>query len=294
VKLSSTFLGVALLAVSAVAFHLWRELQEGREQTAALASKLQEPQYPTAASPTLTPTNSGSLADQSLQASTETKPSESPDNSAIVPKALDAEAIRTQLESPEGMALRKATMRRMQGDLYPDVDQALDLTTAEADELLKLLADQRLRGSTPVGNNPASPRDRETESRKAREAEEAELQALLGSKYPKWQEYKQIADAWRQRRDLRTALDAAGIPLTQTQDRALIGALSAAQRSINQNRSSDTPGNSMGQSGRYSPENRQRMLDAAAAYLSPQQLDGYQALLERKATTEQRLSRRPE
>jgi hypothetical protein len=82
-------------------------------------------------------------------------------------------------------------------------------------------------------------------------------------------------------------LVAADFPLTQTQDSALINALSAEQRSINQNRTS-TQGNSNGLwAARYTPENRQRLLDAAAPHLSPQQMDGYEGLLERKATMEQ-------
>jgi hypothetical protein len=134
---------------------------------------------------------------------------------------------------------------------------------------------------------PESAQDREARRRKTRETEDAELQALLGSKYVAWKDYQEILPAWVQRNDLRAVLDAAGVPVTEAQDDALINALSAEQRIINQTRTFTTQGNSNGFLAQYTPENRQRLVDAVAPYMSPQQLDGYKRLLERKAAQEQ-------
>jgi hypothetical protein len=272
-KVSSALLGIALTAVSGVAFHLWRDLEAGRQQVAVLSSKSQERQPPT-------PEQTSIVAGQPLQPSTESQPSERSDSSALIAEHREAlEAVLKQLASPEGKAASKSRMRLNQASAHPDVDQALGLTTEEADKLLDLLTMQRARSMETVVVQPESAQDSEARLRKQGETEEAELQTLLGSKYPKWQDYRENRYAWEQRSDLRTVLDAAGFPLTQTQEGALISALSAEQRSINQGNPKDF--------SQYTPENRQRLLDAAAPHLSPQQLDGYKGLLERNASREQ-------
>jgi hypothetical protein len=201
--------------------------------------------------------------------------------------AVTRRAASKYLESPEGKAAIRSRMLQNQASGNPDVDQALGLTTAEADKLFELLAMQRVRSMETVVVQPESARDREERLRKQRETEDAELQALLGRKYPTWQDYRENRYAWEQRSDLRMVLDGAGIPLTSTQEVAIINALSAEQRNINRNLYSAPEGN-LRDFSQYTPDNRQRLLDAVAPYLSPQQLDGYKGLLERHASREQR------
>ena len=283
-KVSSVLLGIALIAISGAAFHFWQELEEERQQNAVLASKSQERQFPTVASPIPTPAQTFTVAGQPLQASTASQLSGNPDRSALIAKTLDAAKMR--LASPEGMAFQRSRLRQSQESVYPDVDQALGLTTAEADELLDLLTEQRVRGMQTEAPGDESTQDREARNRKARETEDAEVQALLRSKYPRWQDYRENLHAWKQRSDLRKVLDAAGFPLTQTQNSALINVLTAEQRIINQTRTY-TLGQSNGLWGQYTPGNRQRLLDSVTPHLSPQQLDGYKGLLERNAASEQ-------
>jgi len=152
----------------------------------------------------------------------------------------------------------------------------LGLTTAEKDKLLDLLAMQRMRGSTTLAPEHISAQESEARQQREYDTKVAELQALLGSKYPKWQDYQETVTVRMEERNLRVALDAAGIPLAQTQEHALIDALVAEQRSINQ-----TARTSRGVTTLRTPEIRQRLLSAAIPYLSTQQLDEYQALLER-------------
>jgi hypothetical protein len=132
---------------------------------------------------------------------------------------------------------------------------------------------------TTLAPENESAQESEARQQKRRETDGAELQALLGGKYPKWQDYQETVTVRRQGRDLRVALDAAGIPLAQTQERALVDALVAELRSINQT----AQGNSSDIPVQLRPESRERLVSAAIPYLSSQQLDEYQALLERSA-----------
>jgi hypothetical protein len=288
-KVSPALLGIGLVAVSGLAFHFWQRLGEERQQIASLALMVPERQTPTAVSPIPTPEQTSIVAEPPVQASTESQLSANPDRSALLPKRIDI--AKMQMESPEGMVLRRSRMRLSQETVFPDVDQALALTKEGADKLLDLLTNQRMRSGSQSNNEPESPQDRAARQQKERETENAELQALLGSKYSKWQDYRENLSAWRQRSDLRIVLDAAGVPLTKTQDAALINVISAEQRTIKQTGASTTQGSSNRSFAEFTPENRQRLLDAAAPYLSPQQLDGYKGLLERKAAQEQMAQR---
>jgi hypothetical protein len=85
-------------------------------------------------------------------------------------------------------------------------------------------------------------------------------------------------------------LDAAGTPLTEAQGKSLIAALSTEHRHLSQlQRDAMAQGtfSTADMMNRHAPERRQRMLDAAAPHLSPQQLEGYRGMLERAAAQEE-------
>lgn len=269
-KASSAFVGIALVALSGVTFYLWRELEAGRQQIADLTSEAQERQSPTAASPVPIPAQTSTVADQPPQLVV------SPNESAS--KGLAASILR-QMQSPEGQARLRASMRGLVESSFPDLDQVLGLTTAENDKLIDLLTMQQLRGSSTLAPEHESAQEREARQQRGQETNGAELQALLGSKYPKWQDYQETVTIRLQGRDLRVVLESAGIALTQTQERTLIDALVAELRSINQT----AQRNSLGVPVQLRPESRERLLYAATPYLSMQQLDQYKALLERQA-----------
>jgi len=283
-KAISALMAIALVALGGVTFHLRRELEAGRQQVAILESKVQERQPPTAASPVTTPAQTSTVADQAPQRVT------SPDNR--VRGAPSFALLSAQIQSPEGQARFRSILRHNLESSLPDLDQVLDLTTAEKDKLLDLLATQQLRSATPRAPEQEHESAQESEERQQREYETkvAELQALLGSKYPKWQDYEDTVSVRVEERALRVALDAAGIPLAQTQEQTLIDALVEVQRGFNQ-----TDRTSRGVRVVRTPENCQLLLSAATPYLSVRQLDKYQAVLERRAAMyEASISRRPE
>lgn len=269
-KAFSAIMAMALVVLSGVTLHFWRELAAGRQQNASLTSKAQEREFATESSPVPTPAQSSTVSDQ---------PSEQVDSpDRVVPRGISPPSLSAQLQSPEGQArLRTAARQRLETSL-PDLDQVLNLTTAERKELLDLLATQQVRGLTTQTPEHESAQEREARQQSEYDTQVAELQALLGSKYPKWQDYRETVTVRMEGRELRTVLDAAGTPLSQSQERALINALVEEQSRINQ-----TVRTSRGVTISRAPENRQRLLSAASPYLSAQQLDEYQALLERRA-----------
>jgi hypothetical protein len=286
-KTISALMVIAIGVLGGINFHLWRELEAGRRQIAVLTSQAQERQAATAASPVPTPAptpaQTSTVADQASQQVA------SPDNSVRTGSSLDS--ILAQMQSPEGQARTRARMRPALELSLPDLDQVLGLTAAEKDKLLDLLTAQQVRGMTTLAPENESAQESEARQQKRQETDGAEQQALLGDKYPKWQDYQETVTVRRQGRDLHAALDAAGIPLTQTKERALVDALVAELRSINQTAQNKI----LGVPVQLRPESRERLLYAATPYLSMQQLDEYEALLERQAAMVEALtSLRPE
>jgi len=260
---------IALAALIGVNLHFQRELEAGRQQIGVLTSQAHESQAATVASPVKTPAQTSTVADQASQQVA------SPDNPVRQPPS--AASMLAQMQSPEGKARTKAWLRSMLENSLPDLDQVLGLTTAEKDELLDLLATQQTRGVTTLAPENESAQESEERYQRRYDTRVAELQALLGSKYPRWQDYEDTVSVRREVRDLRVALDAAGLALAQTQERALVDALVEVQRGFNLTDRTPT-----GVVARRTPKNIQLLLSAATPYLSMQQLDEYQALLERR------------
>ncbi len=284
-KIVAAILAVALLLVGSYAMRLLEEVKSGREQVAVLAAQLQQrraapvplPQVPAPAPlAAAARVNPAGNAPETTEVAVEPVPPEQ------APTLMDA--LRAQMSSPEGMARRRESNRQAIRSANPDVSEALGLAPEEAERFLELLVTQQERSFAIFENAreagaPASSAAAEFEEN--RRNDESELQALLGSRYPQWQDYQQTRGVWQQRRDLRAVLDAAGTPLADAQGRSLIAALAAEQRSISQTRSAAAQ-----PFAQYAPERRQRLLNAAAPHLSAQQLESYRQMLERAAMQE--------
>lgn len=176
----------------------------------------------------------------------------------------------------------------------PGIAEALGLTPEEKEKLLELLVEHQERSSAVFNEQnqvgaAISAQDRSAALQAQQITNDTELQALLGAKYPQWQDYKQTRQAWRDLEDLRVVSKAAGAPLTEAQSRSLVAALSAEQRNISEeSRIAANQGRPFNEIiGRHTPERHQRLLAAAAAHLSLQQLEGYRGMLERAAAQEQ-------
>jgi hypothetical protein len=88
-------------------------------------------------------------------------------------------------------------------------------------------------------------------------------------------------------KDLAAVLGSAGAPLSDAQSNSLIPALAAVEKRNTQERMAQ-PGQASLTAGmtRYSPEANQKLLDAAATHLTPQQLESYRQMLERQSSQE--------
>lgn len=297
-KILSVLLGVALVAVGGLAIHLSREVDAGRQQIAGLKAQMQEleariasqvaqpvPQLPAPVAAAALP------ATTAAEKAASSAPAAERASTTAVQEMLAT--MQAQRSSPEAMAQRRITGRILIEGTNPDVREALGLTSDEADKLFDLLVTHQERTSElyPLaGNSTMTPAERAAAVQARQRENEAELQAMLGSKYDQWKDYNETRAAWQQRRDLRAVLDAGGMPMTDAQSKSLIAALSAEQRSFTQQiRDAANQGRlpSSEIRARYSPERRQQYLDAAAPHLSPQQLEGYRGMLERAASQEQ-------
>lgn len=297
-KILSALLGIALVVVGGAAIHFSRQVEAGRRHVAALEAQLQERDARIASLSATPPAlSTDAVIATASQPTTPAAASAAP----AVARPESATAIQSLLStaqalssSPEAMARRRLTTRMLMESVNPDIGEALELTPAEADKLLELLATHQESTSAvfrdPVdGTNPASVAERSAAVQELQRANDAELQAMLGSKYSQWQDYNESRQAWQQRRDLRAVLDAGGIPMTDAQSKSLIVALAAEQRSITQqNRAAASQVRPTSEvMARYTPERRQQLLAAASAHLTPQQLEGYRGMLERSAQLEQ-------
>ena len=195
------------------------------------------------------------------------------------------------MSSPEAVARGLQLSRTLVEAGHPDISEALALSPDETDRLLDLLATHRESTRAVFNsedNGPSAVEERTVALRERQRVQEAELQAMLGSKYAQWQDYKETLPVWRQRQELRTVLEAAGAPLNDTQARSLIGALVVEQRSINQqSREVASPGKSTAEIfAQHTTERDERLLQAATPHLSPQQLKSYRNMLEGAASQE--------
>ena len=296
-KIIVSILSIALVGLGGGAIHLWRELESSHQQIADLQARLDAA---TAAAEALAvklppPVASAAIPDQpgtTEPPATRDAPASTPAPAPAIDESVAA--LREMIASPENRARTSKLMRAMLPTQYPDVGKVLGLSPEQVEQLFDLLARQQDEQSNLFRDRPEDPAAMQATAQKAlaqRQASEAELASMLGSKYPQWQQYQQELPTRRQVSDLGTALNAGGMPLSDAQSKPLIAALVVEQKRISQEAAATAQrgtGISAAMS-RYTPENNQRMLDAASAYLTPQQLQAYQQMLERQGNMERSL-----
>lgn len=248
-------LSVALLGAGTGAGHLWRQMGELRDRIASLQAQVQamEDRKPAVAS----------LQVQAAASSAATVPA------GAAPPPVAAEAKPVQQPSVMTRTMLRATLTQM----YPDLDQELGLQPDELDKFLDLLASQRLGGS--VGPDKSK-------------ADEQAIAAMLGNRYPQWQDYQQTLPGRVQVSQLRGQLAASGSALSNAQAQPLMAALNAEQKRIteeslkNPQPRTTSPQELLERELQRATENNHRMVEAATPYLNAQQLDSYRQMLERQ------------
>ncbi len=179
--------------------------------------------------------------------------------------ATASQQIANQVSAnPRVLERLRVRIREQLPAQHPDIEEVLSLSTKEVNKLFDVLAKQGMEAAG-AGAGTKSAADRA-------KANEAELATLLGKKYPQWQAYKAALPLRLQVRDLGAALIAADIPMSDKKIEPLIAALAAVQKQNGQT------------GGVFSPESNAKLTEAAAAYLSPEQIEVYRKILERHAS----------
>lgn len=272
-KTMTPVLGIMLFGMGMLAGLLWQGADPGDDQIGQVESMAEAPSVPRPSA--AMSSDVGSVGNMEA-------------NPAVVLNSLfpgmqrrDPAAESEWTSDPETAARGRQLWRAMFEIMYPDLRQALDLTPEEADRLLDLLAAHQVANRGLLYNDKSA-EERAAAIQQAQREQEPELQALLGIKYPQWQDYDETLPAWRLVRDLRASLDAAGMPLADAQAKPLVSALADVQRTYNQQVRSLVEAKSGKEAlDRQKAERNNRFLQVAASHLPPGQFENFRAVLER-------------
>jgi hypothetical protein len=319
---SSLSVGVIALVLATVALgstsaYLLRQLRSEREHSQSLQARIEQlekaravPQNPFAsiapmpepvvAEPEPEPTPPPALARQYPDA-TPRSGMESP----VVPVRSPRMGRQLLLQDPE---YRKAMIQQQKyamARLYPDLREALRLQPEEAEQLMELLAEQQtdtMANRPPFADarngppDPAQVQQWQEQMQRQQKERDAQIAQLLGdAKYQEWQSYQKTLGARMQIRELRVELAEAGIPLREGQIEPLVNSLAAEQQRRAQEAQNDRVQlNALGNAGsgnrvaflekqlERTAEYNRRLHDAAAPYLSSDQLRRFDEHLDRQ------------
>lgn len=266
----SRLLFAALLLIAGVVIYFSRDIRAGRDEPATSESLVQEQEVRNASMVADTPEMPAVPEFAAPQASDDWVTSDPPSTS--VPDQ----------PAPANPAGLRAVARTMTESVNPDIGEALGLTPGEADALLELLATHRenlVASAQSTWDLRERPEELAAAMNARMRAEEVELQALLGHRYSRWKDYDSLLrPAWQLRKGVRTALEAAGMPITDAQTTTLTSALEVEVRAFAEAGRSFSevvmPGTLQ-----LTTERRQKLVDAAAPHLTPLQLETFREVV---------------
>lgn len=295
-------LAVAVVGAGVLAVYLWQDLRAEREQNRQLAARAAEVTVPApaAALPPPLPVAPEPVAPATVAAvsAPETKPvpeaaSQPAAQPAQQPANANANPLAAMLANPGAKDMVRTMMRGMMEQMYPDLAEELGLTTAEAEQLMDLLAKHQGDLSADSldmlagGGDPAAMQQTQRKLLEQQRANEAEVAAMLGSRYPKWEEYQATATARQQVQQLGTVLGAAGKPLSEAQTLSLTTALAAEngrlmkeERDWSESGAAQNSSNMLAESLQRAAESQRRSVDVAAGHLDAEQLALYRRQVE--------------
>lgn len=293
-------LGAGVLVAGIVAGGLWQNLRAQRAHNRELAAEAarvepapavqvaqplpEAPEVPEAPAPAAAPVVA--------KAEPAAPPAAPP---AKAEPAANANPLAAMFDNPQGQEMVRTMMRTVMARMYPDLAEAMDFTPEEASRFLDLLAEQQgSLGTESIAmlgggmGDPAAMQETQRKLLAQQEANEAKLAAMLGSKYPRWEEYQSTAAARQQVNQISASLNAAGHPLSEAQSKALVAALATetAQAQRDEREWSRTGAlqskNMVAESVQRAGEAQMRMVDAAAPHLNAEQLALYRREVEQQ------------
>jgi len=288
---------------------MWNELRNERQVVAELRTQLAESSDQLAASRAA---QRGAIPQATVAASSTAPAAMQPDAPAAppVPAAQPAnadllrQAARTReqelMADPEYRNARIAQQRLMMGRNYPGLAEELGLSQKEADQLFNLLTENQMNMSNELSGrtssaaqDPAARAEIQRRLQELQRQQEDQVAALLGSRYPQWQAYRETQGSRQQAMQYATQLAQAGQPLTDVQQRGLTSVLIAEQKRLQleivpmaRSANAADPQTRLQleeQAMRMQEESRNRTLDSAAAHLSARQIASLRQQFETEA-----------
>jgi hypothetical protein len=220
-KLAATGLAVGVVAVGLAAAMQWRDLRGEQAQGAQLrerVSALEAAQLAAAGNPppaTLPVAGMPQPAPAAVPVASTAGPAPDPQPSASAASGAQPPTTMAQaLSDPRTLEMTRAVMRNMLPQQYPDIAKDLNLSATEVEKLFDTLARQQMDAGTGgaldlfAGGelNAAAIQEAQRKMQQQQKAHDAELAALLGSRYPLWQDYQGTASARSQVDQLQAAL----------------------------------------------------------------------------------------
>jgi hypothetical protein len=292
-------LAIALAGVGAGAIWFWNQLDAERSANAELKDRIMALEVAQQAA---------ALAPPAPVAPAETPATASPATAATAPTQKEqtarkepgglAAAAKAVLSTDAGKDMTRTMLRSMMTQQYPDLGKELGLTEAQVNELFDLMTKQQMDLTsesmdllTGTGD-AASMRETQRKLQEKQKANEDEVAAMLGSKYPQFQEFQGTQAARMQVSQLQNALGTSGITaLTDSQKKSLITALGAEQKLINEDNRNALGANRGAQAGspnyldqqlQQATDSNRRLLNVASGHLNGQQLDAYRKMLDQQ------------
>jgi hypothetical protein len=292
-------LAVAVVVAGVAAVHFWQELGAERKKAGELATReaalKAAPPVPFAVPLPLAPVAPAVVAGSPQPVAASAAFTTPPVNKQPAKGAARSpmQGILDSMATPEGQDAMRTMMRGMMEQAYPDIEQELGLNAQEKQKLFDLLSDVEADSADLALNVPKDPAARREVQRKMVEAErkqEAKLSALLGSKYPKWEEYQSTSQARQQVEQLRRTLSATGNPLSEAQSGQLVTAFAAEQKRTDKETRdwSRSPAainspDMMQETVQRAADAQNRLVDVAAPVLTLAQLERYKQQVAQQA-----------
>ena len=256
---------IAVIASASASVHFWRQLDEEREQRAALQTRIAELEE---ARPVVAATQSvpepEAAPSVGARSAAPTVPNRSPPQAMIAAvgpgpavassrlgvadaemrqRMMDArEQQLRMLKDPEYRELMRTQQKHGMYQMYADLEPRVGLTKDESERLLDVLAEQSLRNmeeqqpmfASSDGSPPSETeiRERQRMYEEQRRKNDAEVAAVLGPKFDEWQAYQKNSWSRMQVTQLRQALSTTDEPLRQEQMKPLVEAIAREQQHI--------------------------------------------------------------
>jgi 3-oxoacyl-ACP reductase-like protein len=299
-KKLTLILAAGMVALGTGAVYLWQQLEAERSLNAALNDRvmaLEVAQQALALRPPPAPAAPAETPPAAAAAPAPATPAPAGTGQAAANNQGNglAAVAKEMLSTKAGQDMTRSLLRNVLVQQYPDLGKELGLTPEQVNEFFDLATRQQMELSADSmdlvagGASPEAMQELQRKTQEKQQANEAEIAAMLGSKYPQFQEYQGTMAARQQVNQLQTALGSSGITsLTDSQKQGLITALGAEQKRITQENLNAPAGarrgnqNYLEQQLEQNADKNRRMVDAASAYLNSQQLDSYKKMLDQQ------------